>query len=330
MSLARVCLLLLSLVALPIGCTAEAASADFPLRPVTLVVPFAAGGPTDSVARTIADRMERPLGQPLVVENVVGAAGTTGVMRVKRSLADGHTLVMGHLGTHAAAVSLYPKLPYEPIADFAPIGLVAGTPVVILARKDMPATNLAEFVEHLKSTRLRMAHAGIGSVSYTFCQMLNRTVGVRAELVSFNGTGPAMDALVTGRVDYMCDQIVNAVRPLEAQAIRAYAIGTPERSPALPDVPTTAEAGMPRFRGSAWNALFAPKGTPKAVIEKLNAALVEALDDEATRKQLAELGCVIPAKGERTPEALTRLVRAEIERWAEVFAPETAAASGKP
>ena len=205
---------------------------------------------------------------------------------------------MGHMGTHAASVGLYPNLAYNPEADFEPIGLAAGTPILILSRKDFPPKDLKEFVAYVKANgdKLNEGHAGVGSVSFTTCTLLNSMLGVNPTLIPYTGTGPSMNALVAGQVDYMCDQIVNAVPQVLGGTIKAYAIATPERNPSLPNVPTTVEAGLPEFQVSAWNALFAPKGTPQPIIDKLRAALGKALDDETTRKRLLDLGSDIPAE----------------------------------
>jgi tripartite-type tricarboxylate transporter receptor subunit TctC len=298
-----------------------AAQADYPSRPVTLIVPFAAGGPTDIIARIVSENMSKTLGQTIVIENVVGAGGTTASTRAKRATADGYTLIMGHMGTHAAAVSLYPNLQYDPRTDFETIGMAAGTPVLILARKDFAPKDLKEFVAHVKANadKLNMAHAGVGSVSFTTCLLLNHILNVKPTSIPYQGTGPALNALVGGQVDYMCDQIVNVVPQIQAGTIKAYAIGTPERNPALPDVPTSKEAGLPEFEASAWNALFAPKGTPKPIIDKLSAALDKALDDEGVRKRLLDLGSDIPDKPRRTPQALANLVKSEIDRWSPII-----------
>jgi tripartite-type tricarboxylate transporter receptor subunit TctC len=256
-----------------------------------------------------------------VIENVVGAGGTTATTRAKRANPDGYTLITGHMGTHAASVPLYPNLQYHPANDFEPISMLAGTPVLILAKKDFPPKDLNEFVSYVKANeaKLNMAHAGVGSVSFTSCLLLNQIIGVKPTSIPFQGTGPAMNALVAGQVDYMCDQIVNAVPQINGGTIKAYAIATPERNPALPNLPTTKEAGLPEFQVSAWNALFAPKGTPKPIIDKLNAVAVAALDDENVRKRLLELGSDIPTRERRTPQALGELVKSEIERWTPVI-----------
>jgi tripartite-type tricarboxylate transporter receptor subunit TctC len=267
--------------------------------------------------------MAQTLGQSIIIENVVGAGGTTATTRAARAANDGYTLITGHMGTHAAAVPLYPSLAYHPEKDFEPVSLLAGTPILILARKDFPPKDLKEFIAYVKANeaKLNAAHAGVGSVSHVSCQLLNSVLGIKPTGVPFNGTGPAMNALVGGQVDYMCDQIVNAVPQVNAGTIKAYAVATPERNPSLPNVPTTAEAGLPAFQAQAWNAIFAPKGTPAPVIAKLNEAVGKALDDETVRKRLLELGSVIPAPADRTPEALAALVKSEIAKWTPVLKP---------
>lgn len=298
-----------------------ASAQDYPTRPITVIVPFAAGGPTDTITRIVAENMQRTLGQTIVVENVVGAGGTVASNRAKRAAPDGYTIMTGHMGTHAAAVGLYPKLPYDPRTDFEPLGLLAGTPILILAKKDFAPKDLKEFITFVKANgdKLNNAHAGVGSVSFTTCLLLNHLLGVKPSLIPYGGTGPSMNALVAGQVDYMCDQIVNAVPQVQAGTIKAYAVATPERNPALPNVPTTKEAGLPEFQASAWNAMFAPKGTPKPVVDKLNAAIVKALDDETVRKRLLDLGSDIPNAAGRTPDALAALVRSEIDKWTPII-----------
>src|SRR5437667_3740317 len=271
------------LVALGFVAAPVAAQDDYPRRPITLIVPFAAGGPTDVISRIASDHMSRTLGQPIIIENIVGAGGTTASTRAARASPDGYSIEMGHMGTHAASVALYPNLAYKPDVDFAPIGLVAGTPVLILARKDFPPNDLNAFIPYVKANvdKLNMAHAGVGSVSFTTCLLLNHILDVKPTSVPYQGTGPSMNALIAGQVDYMCDQIVNAVPQVQAGTIKAYAIATDKRDPSLPNVPTTKEAGLPEFQASAWNGLFAPKGTPKEIVARLSAALDRALDDDA-------------------------------------------------
>jgi tripartite-type tricarboxylate transporter receptor subunit TctC len=301
--------------------SAFAAEQQYPTRPVTIIVPFAAGGPTDVIARIAGEYFSKALGQQFVVENVAGAGGTTGTTRLTQAKPDGYTIMMGHMGTHGAAPGLYANLKYDPTKDFEPIGLVAGTPILIVARKDFPAANLKEFIAKLKdpAMKVKQAHAGVGSVSFTSCTLLTSQLGVKTITAAYRGTGPALNDLVGGQVDFMCDQIVNLVSQVKGGAIRAYAIATPARSPALPDVPTTKEAGLPEYQVSAWNALFAPKGTPKEILAKLNETYVRALDDEGTRKRLLELGSELPDKAGRTPEALAKLVASEVARWTPIL-----------
>ena len=298
-----------------------AVAQNYPNRPVTIIVPFAAGGPTDIIARIVGEYYSKALGQQFIVENVAGAGGTTGITRGAQSKPDGYTIMMGHMGTHGAAPALYPNLKYDPTKDFQPIGLVAGTPILIVARKDFPAADLKEFVARVKdpSAKVKQAHAGVGSVSFTTCTLLTSQLGAKNIVAAYRGTGPALNDLVGGQVDYMCDQIVNLVEQVKGGSIKAYAIATPERSPALPNVPTTKEAGLPEYQVSAWNALFAPQGTPKEIVTKLNETLVKALDDEATRKRLLELGSVIPDKAGRSPQALADLVKSEVARWTPIL-----------
>jgi tripartite-type tricarboxylate transporter receptor subunit TctC len=311
---------LIALIAALVSCAAPAA-AQYPDRPITLIVPFAAGGPTDTIARIVGEDMQKTLGQAIIVENVAGAGGTTGITRGVQAKPNGYTIMMGHMGTHGAAPALYPNLKYDPTKDFAPVGLVAGTPIVIIAKKTFPAANLQEFVDYLRKNQDKMneAHAGVGSVSFTTCTMLQSLIGTKTARVAYRGTAPSLNDLVAGQVDFGCDQIVNVVSQIQAGTIKAYAIATPERAEVLKDVPTTKEAGLPEFQVSAWNALFAPKGTPAEVIAKLNGALVKALDDAATRKRLQELGSVIPDREGRSPEALQRLVASEVARWTPVL-----------
>lgn len=305
------------------GFVASGEAQTYPTRSITMIVPFAAGGPTDVISRIVTAHMAQTLGQSIIIENMVGAGGTTATTRAARAANDGYTLITGHMGTHAASVPLYPKLAYHPEKDFESIALLAGTPILILARKDFPPKDLKEFVAYVKANaeKVNAAHAGVGSVSHVSCELLHSILDVKPVGVPFNGTGPAMNALVAGQVDYMCDQIVNAVPQINAGTIKAYAIATPERNPSLPNVPTTAEAGLPAFQAQAWNAMFAPKGTSPAILASLSAAAGKALDDETVKKRLLELGSVIPTPADRTPEALAALVKSEIAKWTPVLKP---------
>ena len=294
---------------------------SYPNRPVTMIVPFAAGGPTDIVARIVGEHMSKTLGQQIVVENVAGAGGTTGITRAAQSKNDGYTIMMGHMGTHGAAPALYANLKYDPTKDFEPIGMAAGTPILIVAKKNFPAKDLKEMMTYLKANadKVNQAHAGIGAVSHMTCILFNSQLGIKPTAVPYSGTGPALNDLVSGQVDYMCDQIVNLVTQIKAGSIKAYAIATPVRSPALPDVPTTKEAGMPEYEVTAWNAIFAPKDTPKEIVTALTEALNKALDDEATKARLLELGGVLPTKDERGGKWLGEFVTKEVARWTPVL-----------
>jgi tripartite-type tricarboxylate transporter receptor subunit TctC len=313
-------LLALGAAALALGLPAAQAQ-SWPSRPITMIVPFAAGGPTDVVARIVGDHMSRTLGQQIVVENVTGAGGTTGITRAKQATPDGYTIAMGHMGTHGAAPALYPNLRYDPAKDFEPIGVAAGTPILVVAKKDFPATNLKEFIDQLKANgpKLNEANAGVGSVSHTTCTLFQSITGTKFTRVPYRGTGPALNDLVAGQVDFGCDQIVNLVPQIQAGTIKAIAIATKERSPSLPNVPTTKEGGLPEYEVSAWNAVFAPKGTPPDITAKLVDALDKSLSDETTRKRLLELGGIIPEGADRGPQALQKLVETEVARWTPVL-----------
>jgi tripartite-type tricarboxylate transporter receptor subunit TctC len=312
------------------ACSRRTSALGYPERPIIAVVPFAAGGPTDVIMRLLGEHMGKTLGQALVIENSPGAGGTTAIARAAQASPDGYTIMIGNMGTHGAAPALYPKLKYDPRADFAPIGMAASTAIVIEARKDFPAENLGEFVAYLKAhgSQLNEAHAGVGSISFVACLLLHGLLGVTPTRLPYRGTSPALNDLVSGQVDYMCDQILNGISQVRAGSIKAYAIASPSRSPALPDVPTTREAGLPEFEVSAWNALFAPKGTPPEIVQRLNAALSSALDDSEVKKRLLDLGCSIPAPAERTPDALGRFVQQEVQRWTPLL--QAAGAVGEP
>ena len=298
-----------------------AGAQTWPARTITLIVPFAAGGATDVSARLVAEHMSRTLGQQIVVQNVAGAGGTVGSTRAMRAEPDGYTILMGHVGTHAVAVSLYANLAYKPEVDFEPIGLVSEFPMLIVARKDFPADNLKEFVAYVKANadRLNVGHAGVGSVFFITCLLLHSLLNVKPTMVPFNGGLPAMNALVGGQVDYLCADATTSAPQLEAGRIKAYAIASAARNRALPNVPTSMEAGLPEFQTSAWFALFAPKGTPAPILERFTDALDKALDDAATRARLTALASDLPGKPRRGPQPLRALVRSEIARWTPII-----------
>jgi tripartite-type tricarboxylate transporter receptor subunit TctC len=299
----------------------HAAAQAYPNRPITLIVPFPPGAATDVCARIVADHMSRTIGQQIVIQNVSGAGGTVGSTRAMRSDPDGYTILMGQMGTHAASVALYPNLPYRPAEDFEMIGMVAGFPLLIAARKDFPANDLKEFIAYLKAndSKINQGHAGIGSIFFTTCLLLNSILGTKPTMVPFAGGAPAMNALVGGQVDFMCGDILTGGSQFADGKIKIYALAAPARNANIPNVPTTAEAGLPEYVVSGWNGLFAPKGTPKPIVATLADALDKALDDEAVRKRLVTLGCDIPDKPQRGSAALLTLVKSEIARWSPII-----------
>ena len=294
---------------------------SYPSRPITLIVPFGAGGPTDVFARIVAEHMSRTLGQPLVVENVAGAGGTTATTRLMRANPDGYTIQIGHTGTHATALAFYPNLGYRPDADFAPIGMVALNAYFIVANKDLPPKNLVEFILYAKanSEKLNMGHAGVGSNTYLVGLLLNSILGVKPAMIPFNSTAVAMTAMIAGHVDYMAGPTAEAIPQFQGGTIKVFAVASAERSPALTQIPTTREAGLPEFQVQTWNGLFAPKGTPRPILDRLTDALDRALDDETTRRRIFDLGSDIPSKTERGQAPLAALVKSEIAHWTPII-----------
>ena len=319
--------LLASVALVAFAGVAGAQAQSYPTRAVTIVVPFAAGGPADITARIVADQFARALGQQFLVENVAGAGGTTGTTRAARANPDGYTLALGHMGTHAAAVALYPNLAYKPDVDFEPVGLIAEQPELLAVRKDLPPGTLKDFVAYAKAneSKLNMAHAGIGSVSHVGCLLLNAAIGIKPTMVPFTGTGPAMNALIAGQVDYVCDPILGPLPHVRAGTVKALAIATGKRSALLPDVPTAAEGGLPQFDAAPFYAMFAPKGTPQPIVDRLADILNRGLNEDMARERLLELGAEVPEPKRRGPEALQALVKSEIAR----LTPIIAAASAK-
>jgi tripartite-type tricarboxylate transporter receptor subunit TctC len=300
---------------LPVLITGAAAQADYPNKAITVIVPFAAGGPTDTVTRLVGEHMARTLGQQLIVENVGGAGGTTGMTRVATATPDGYTLGVGNMGTQSAAPALYPQLKYDPAASFAQVGIVNYTPQTIVAKKDTPSKDLKEFIAYLKANheKLSYSHAGVGSISHVSGTVFNAQFGLKPGLVAYRGTGPALNDLVGGQVDYMVDQSLNVIPQIQAGTIKAYAVAAPARLESLPDVPTTKEAGVD-FIFSAWNAMVAPKGTPQPIVDKLVDALNKALDDPKVKARYIELGSTAPQGADRGPAGLQKLVESEVAR----------------
>jgi tripartite-type tricarboxylate transporter receptor subunit TctC len=306
----------LALAAMPGAAFAQ----DYPTRSITVVVPFPAGGPSDVVARIVTEAMSKSLGQSMVVENVGGAGGTIGSGRVAAATPDGYTLLAGSMGSHVSAPVLTPNLKYDSERDFEPIGFTAHAPAVIVARKDFPAGSLSEFVAYLKQNgdKVKQAHGGIGSSSHMACLLFNQAAGIKPVNVAYRGTGPAMNDLVGGHVDFFCEQAVSVTSQINGGTIKAFAVSSGERLPSLPNVPTATDQGVD-YRMSIWAGIFAPKGTPKPVIDKLAAALDKALDDPDVQKRLAELGGSLPGKDERSPAKFDSFVKAEIARWSPIL-----------
>jgi putative tricarboxylic transport membrane protein len=294
---------------------------DYPSRSITVIVPFPAGGASDVVARIVTNQMSKILGQSIIVENVGGAGGTLGSARAAAAEPDGYTLLAAAMGSHVAAPVLTPNVKYDPVADFVPIGFTAHSPAVIIARKDFPARDLKEFVAILRQQggALKQGHGGIGASSHMACLLFTAEIGVKPTLVAYRGSAPALNDLVGGHVDFMCEQSVSVAETVLSGAVKAYAVSASERLPNLPDVPTAKEAGI-NYEMSVWAGLFAPKGTPPAVVAKLADALDKALDEGSVRQTLAQLGGAIPARAERNPAAFDRFVRSEVARWAPILA----------
>ena len=286
----------------------------YPSRPVTIVVPFAAGGPTDTLARILAERMRVSLGQTIVIENAVGAAGSIGVTRVARAVPDGHTISIGHLGTHVINGAIY-TLSYDLLKDFEPVGLIADHPSLVVSKNAVPAKDLAELLAWAKSNGASVGTSGTGAVTHVAGILFQKLTGAQMRYVPYRGAGPAMQDLVAGQIDLMFDQASNSLPHVRGGRIRAYAVMDKQRLNAASDIPTVDEAGLPDFHISVWHALWAPKGTPKDVIAKLNTAMVDALADPAVRTRLVDLGQELPARDRQTPEALAAYHKAEIEKW---------------
>jgi tripartite-type tricarboxylate transporter receptor subunit TctC len=295
-----------------------AVAQEFPTRPVTMVVPFAAGGPIDLLGRLIQPALAAALGQPVVIENITGGGGMTGANRVRQATPDGYQIVLGSIGTHTLSPLLAKHPPYDPARDFAPVGLVAEIPLVLLVRKNLPAQNLQEFIAYVKANHATMqfGSGGTGTSSHIGCVLLDQTIGVEVTHVPYRGGGPALTDLMAGRLDYLCNYISLAVQAVGTGEARALAIFARERAPVMPNLPTAAEQGLNGVDAYTWNAIFAPKGTPPAVIARLNAALSKALDDPTVRDRLARLGLDVPPKDLRTPDYLGRYVASEMVKWA--------------
>ena len=306
--------LVAGLVACPIGAVAQ----DYPARPVTMIIPFAAGGPTDVLGRIIGTRMAEILGQQVVFENVGGAGGMTGSARAAAAAPDGYTFVLGTVGTHAQGQTLYKKPLYNAASDFASVALIAEVPIVLIVRKDLPAGNFREFVAYAKDNQAKMSYgsAGVGAASHMGCVLLNYVIGTNITHVPYRGTGPATQDLVGGRIDMLCQAITAAKPQIEGGTVKALAIFDQKRSPALPNVQTAGEQGTPGLEAYTWNAIFLPKGTPEAIVTRLNAAVRESMKTPSVRERLQALGAEVVADDRTTPRYLDGFVKSEIEKWA--------------
>jgi tripartite-type tricarboxylate transporter receptor subunit TctC len=298
--------------------TGGALSQTYPAKPITMIIPFAAGGPTDVLGRVMAQRMSEILGQQVIVENVGGAGGMTGSKRVADAAPDGYTIVLGTVGTHAQSQTMYKKPLYQSATDFTPVALIAEVPIALITRKDLPVNDLKEFIAYAKANQAKMQYgsAGAGSATHLGCVLLNYLIGVDITHVPYRGTGPAMQDLQGGRIDYLCEIVSTAKPQIDGGTVKAIAIMTKERSKALPNLPTGLEQGTPNLEAYTWNAIFLPKGTPADIVKKLNDAAVEAMKTPAVRERLEALGAVIVSEDRTSPEHLGQFLKSEIEKWA--------------
>jgi tripartite-type tricarboxylate transporter receptor subunit TctC len=298
--------------------TAGAAAQNYPNRPITMVIPFAPGGPTDVLGRLVGLRMGEILGQQMVIENVGGAGGMTGSRRGADAAPDGYTIVLGTVGTHAQGQTLYKKPLYDALADFTPVALLAEVPIVLITRKDLPANNLNEFIAYAKANQAKMQYgsAGVGAASHLGCVLLNYVIGTQITHVPYRGTGPATQDLLGGRIDFLCQAITAAKSQIDGGTVRAPALLDAARSPALPNVPTALEQGVKGLEAYTWNALFLPKNAPAGVVKTLNAAAIQALKSPELRDRLQSLGAQIVSDDRTSPQYLAQFVKSEIEKWA--------------
>lgn len=306
---------LLAVVATLSFATAACAQ-DYPKRPITMIVPFAAGGTSDVIARTVAEQMGIALGQTIVIENVAGAGGSTALARAARAEADGYTIAIGNAGTNAAAYTIYPMLPFKPDA-FAPIAMVAKTFGIVALRKDFPAKNLQEFIAYAKSNpgKINLGHAGVGSSNFLICKSFVQAAGIDVTLVGYRGAAPALTDAIGGQIDGVCDAAASVSQPIDDKLVKGLVVGSLVRLATLPELPTSAEAGLAEFEAQGWNGLFAPKGTPPEIIGKLNAAARTAVESDPVKKRFRDLSTVAPDADEHAPDVLQQLVTRDVEKY---------------
>src|SRR5919108_9342 len=304
------------LVSLLVVAVSQVNAQEYPNKVITMIVPFAAGGPTDTVARLIAAPMSKTLKQQVIVENVVGAGGTIAANRVAKSAPDGYTLLIHHIGM-STAPALYRKLPYNPITDFEPIGLVNEVPMTLVGKKDFPAKDLKELIAYVKANKdkVNYANAGLGAASHLCGMLFMSAIQTEVTTVPYSGTAPAMNDLLGGQVDFMCDQTTNTTSQIKSEKIKVYGVTSKKRVASLPEIPTLQEQGLKGFEVGIWHALYAPKGTPKPVLDKLVAALQDSVKDEGVRKKFADLGATTYPPDKATPAALQAHLKAEIDKW---------------
>jgi tripartite-type tricarboxylate transporter receptor subunit TctC len=309
---------MIAVAAALIALTGSAAAQDWPTRPLTLVVPFTAGGGVDVSARIQSQRMGELLGQSIIIENVAAAAGMAGGQRVAKAAPDGYTFLIGNTGTHAYNQSLYKKPLYNATTEFQPVGLMTESPRALIARKDLPASNLKELIAYLKANEktAQFGSAGVGSGTHLPCVLFNLAIGANVTHIPYRGEGPVLQDLIGGRIDYMCATMQTGAAQVKDGNVKGIAVMAGKRVPIIPDVPTTGEQGLPGVEASVWNAFFFPRGTPEATVRKLNKAMSDTLDDPAIRKRLEELGLGIVPPERRSPEYLAKFLPEEIERWA--------------
>jgi tripartite-type tricarboxylate transporter receptor subunit TctC len=308
------------MAALCLVAAGSATAQDYPNKPIVIVVPFAAGGPTDTLGRHLASVMSKSLKQQVLIDNTVGAGGTIGAAKVARAKPDGYMILLHHIGM-STAPALYRKLAFNPLTDFEYIGQVADVPMTVIARKDLPPDNFKEFIPYVKQNKAKLnyGNAGLGAASHLCGLLLLSALQTEVQTIPFNGTGPAMTALLGGQIDFMCDQTTNTTGHIQSGSVKVYGVTTAKRIPSMPQVPTLAEQGLKGFEVVVWHGIYAPKGTPKPVIERLNASLRGALQEVSFKEGLAKLGATPVSADKATPESLQKHLKAEIDRWGPII-----------